>query len=51
MNLNREEPTLEQFMKTFSPRKGLKLEKFMEACLPWEGPCDGAGEQCEEYFL
>lgn len=30
--------------------KDSKLEKFMGACLPWEEPCDGAGEECEEYF-
>ena len=28
--------------------EGLTLEKFMEDCLPWEGPHGGAGEECEE---
>ena len=36
-------PTLEQFMKDCS-----LLEKFVEDCLPWEGPHTGAGEECEE---
>jgi len=24
------------------------LEQFMEDCLPWERPCSGTGEECEE---
>jgi len=24
------------------------LERFVENCLPWEGPYTGAGEECEE---
>ena len=36
-------------MKSFSLWEGFTLEKFMEDCLPWEGPHAGAGEECEEF--
>ncbi|KAK4827778.1 hypothetical protein QYF61_021731 [Mycteria americana] len=35
-------------MKNCSPWEGLTLKKFVEDCLPWEGPHAGAGEECEE---
>jgi len=25
------------------------LDKFVENCLPWEGPHTGAGEECEDF--
>lgn len=31
-----------------SPWEGCILKPFMEECLPWEGSCAGAGEQCED---
>ncbi|GAB0184410.1 zinc finger and BTB domain-containing protein 5 [Grus japonensis] len=27
---------------------GLMLEKLVDDCLLWEGPCAGVGEECEE---
>ena len=35
-------------MKNCSPWEGLTSEKFVEDCLPWEGPHAGAEEECEE---
>jgi len=42
---------LEHFVKNCSLWKGLTLEKFMEDCLPWEGPHTGAQEECEDSSL
>lgn len=36
-------------MKNCSMGEELTLEKFMENCLPWEGPHTGAEEGCEEF--
>jgi len=38
---------LEQSVKNYVPQEGLILEKFVEDCLPWEGPHDEAEEECE----
>lgn len=27
---------------------GFRLEQFVQNCIPWERPHDGAGEECEE---
>ena len=40
-------PILEQSVKNSSLWEGLLLEKFMEDCLPWEGP-HARAEECEE---
>jgi len=40
-------PMLEQFLRNLSLWEGPTLE-FMEGCLPWEGPHNGAGEEHEE---
>jgi len=36
------------FLKSCSLWEGLMLDKFMEYCLPREGPHAGVGEECEE---
>ncbi|PKU42378.1 hypothetical protein llap_7316 [Limosa lapponica baueri] len=46
--LEQKGPMLEQFVKNCSPSEGCVLEKFVEYCLLWEGPHDGAGEEHEE---
>ncbi|XP_061852086.1 ras-related protein Rab-2A isoform X2 [Colius striatus] len=38
----------EEFVRSCNPREGLTLESFVKDCIPWEGPCVGAGEECKE---
>jgi len=35
-------------LKNCSLWEGLTLQMFVEDCLPWDGPQDQAGEECEE---